>query len=181
MMTKIDTLTGNSQQAHRTNVVFFQRQSIEHKPTVENISHSGKKAEISKKLKEKEGELTKVTQYIVSRGTSSEPLVRRYTASPIDGSLTQKKRSVIHALARVDSNGDRPDVDQQQFPAYSGMQACLNQAGERSKSVLPVNISRAHIKVCDKRYHGQKRRRYEAEKHSIFVYGWRLTNICTYC
>ena len=59
---KIDTLTGNSQQAHRTNVMFEQRQSIEHKATVENVSHSGKKAEISKKLKEKAREMTKVTQ-----------------------------------------------------------------------------------------------------------------------
>ena len=67
---KINTMSGNSQQAHQTNVTFVQRQSIEHKPTVENISYSGKKAEISKKLKEKAGELTKVTQYIVSRGTS---------------------------------------------------------------------------------------------------------------
>ena len=36
-------------------------------------------------------------------------------------------------MARVDSNDDRPNVDQQQVPLYSGMQACLNQAGERSK------------------------------------------------
>ena len=41
---------------------------------------------------------------------------------------------MILALARLDSNGDRPDVDQQQVPAYSGMQACLNQPGERSKA-----------------------------------------------
>ena len=37
-------------------------------------------------------------------------------------------------MARVDSNGDQPDVDQQQVPAYSGMQPRLNQAGERSKA-----------------------------------------------
>ena len=67
--------------------------------------------------------MTKVTQYIVSRGAKSKLPIRRYT-----GSLSQKKRSVIHVLARVDSNGDRIDVDQQQVPAYSGMQACLNEA-----------------------------------------------------
>ena len=50
--------------------------------------------------------MTKVTQYIVYRGTSSESPVDRYTAPPIDGSLPQKKRIVIYALARVDSNGD---------------------------------------------------------------------------
>ena len=80
-------------------------------PPLKN-GHSGKKGEISKKLKEKAGELTKVTQYIISRGASPETPVSRYTAPPIDGSLPQKKRSVIHALARVDSNGDQPDVDQ---------------------------------------------------------------------
>ena len=48
-------MTGNSPQAHQTYVLFVQRQSIEHKSTVEKISHSGKKAEISKKLKEKTG------------------------------------------------------------------------------------------------------------------------------
>ena len=73
--------------------------------------------------------MAKVTQYIVSRGAKSKLPIRRYTAPPIDGSLSQKKRSVIHVLARVDSNGDRIDVDQQQVPAYSGMQACLNEAG----------------------------------------------------
>ena len=41
---------------------------------------------------------------------------------------------MIHALARSDCNGDRPEVDQQEVPAYSGMQACLNQDGERSKA-----------------------------------------------
>ena len=114
--------------------MFVQLQSIEHKSTVENISHSGKNAEISRKLKVKARELTKVTQYTVSRRTSSEPPVPRYAAPPIDGSLPQKKRSMIHALARVDSNDDQPNVDQQQVPGYSGMQACLNQAGEHSKA-----------------------------------------------
>ena len=71
--------------------MFVQHQSIEHKFTLENISYSGKKAEISKKLKEKARELTKVTQYIMFRGTSSEPPVHRYTAPPINGTLPQKK------------------------------------------------------------------------------------------
>ena len=42
---KIDTLTGNSQESHRKNVMFVERQSIEHKSTVENISNSGKKTQ----------------------------------------------------------------------------------------------------------------------------------------
>ena len=68
---KIYILTENSQQAHRTSVMFVQRQGIEHKSTVEKISHSGKKTEISKKLKEIAGEFPNVTQHIVSRDASS--------------------------------------------------------------------------------------------------------------
>ena len=74
--------------------------------------------------------MIKVTKYIVSRGASSKPSVCRYTAPPIDGSLPQKKQRAMHVLARVDSNGDQPSVDQQQAQACSGMQACLNQDGE---------------------------------------------------
>ena len=103
---KIDTLTDNSQQAYQTNFIFVQHQSTEHKTTVEKNSHSAKKAEISKQLKENARELTKVTQYIASRGASLEPLVCRHITTPINGFLPHKKRSVIYALARVDSNVD---------------------------------------------------------------------------
>ena len=88
---KIDSLTGNSQQAHWTNLMFVQPQSIEHKSTVEKVSHSGKKAEIFRELKEKVEELIKVTQFIAPTDASSEPPVRRYTAPPIGGCLPQKK------------------------------------------------------------------------------------------
>ena len=115
--------------------MFVQPESIENKSTVGTDDHSKKKkTEISKELKDKAGELTKVTQYSLPRNASSEPPIRKSSAPPIDGTLPQKKRSVIHALARVDRNGARPDVDQQQVPAYSGMQACLNPHGERSKA-----------------------------------------------
>ena len=73
-------------------------------------------------------------QYIVSTGAGTEPLVQRFNTPPIDGSLPQNKQSVIHALARANSNGDQADVDQQQVPTYSGMQAYLSHVVERSKS-----------------------------------------------
>ena len=41
---------------------------------------------------------------------------------------------MIQSLARIDCNGDRTEMDQQEVPAYSGMQACLNQDGERSNA-----------------------------------------------
>ena len=67
-------------------------------------------------------------------GASSEPPIRTYTASPIEGSLQQQKRSVIDSLARIDHDGYRPEVDLQGVPAYSGLQACLNPEGDRSKA-----------------------------------------------
>ena len=84
--------------------------------------------------------MTKVTQCIISRGTSSEPHVRRYTAPSINGSLPQKKRCVMHALARVDSNCDLLDMDPQKVPAYSDMQACMNKAGKHSKSYYQLTV-----------------------------------------
>lgn len=85
-------------------------------------------------MKEKPRELTKLTQYSVPRGTSGELPAHKYAALPIDGSLRQKKQSLIHASPRVGSNRDRPDMDQKQVPVYSGMKACLYQVGERSKA-----------------------------------------------
>ena len=129
---KIDTLTGKSQQAHRTNVMFVQPQRIERNVNIENSSWKNK-AEISKALKQKAAELTSVTPYRASREVSSEPPIRKFSVPPVEGPLPQQRRSVIHALARVDCNGDRPEVDQQHVPSYSGMQACLNPRVERSK------------------------------------------------
>ena len=39
-----------------------------------------------------------------------------------------------HWSSSGNSNSDRPDVAQQQVPAYSRMEAYLNQAGEQSKA-----------------------------------------------
>ena len=86
---------------------------------------------------------------------------------------------MIHALARANSNGDQADVDQQQVPTYSGMQAYLSHVVERSKSYYQPTYPDPPSK--SERYHGQKRRSYKEDNHSIFVYGWRLTNMCTYC
>ena len=73
---KIDTLTGRSRQAHRTNVMFVQPQRIEHKSDVNVENSSGtNKAEISTALKHKAAELTSVAPYRAPRTVSSEPLI----------------------------------------------------------------------------------------------------------
>ena len=48
--------------------------------------------------------------------------------------LPQHTRFVIHTLSRVDNEGNRPDIGNQQVPSYSGMQACLHPPVERSKA-----------------------------------------------
>ena len=50
---KIDSLTGNSQQVYQTNVMLVQRQSTEHKTTLEKISHSEKRQKFLKKIERK--------------------------------------------------------------------------------------------------------------------------------
>ena len=60
--------------------------------------------------------------------------------------MPQKKRSVIHALSRIDEKGDRPDVEQQKVPGYSGMQACLNEGGDRSKAYYQTSYPEAPSK-----------------------------------
>ena len=75
------------------------------------------------------------------------------------------------------SNGDRPDVDQQQVPAYNDMKACLNQVGKRIKayykSTYPEPPSKSVINdVMVKNMKGLRQK-------NILAYGW--DNICTYC
>ena len=91
-------------------------------------------------MKEKPRELTKLTQYIVPRGTSCELPVHKYAALPIDGSLRQKKQSVIHALPRVGSNCDRPDMDQKQVPVYSGWKHVCTRWGNEVKRTNSQHI-----------------------------------------
>ena len=115
---KVDTLTGNSQKAHRTNVMFVQPECIENKSDRHNTDSAPKtKSEISKELEGRAADLTHVTPYRLPRGASSEPPIREVCDSSVAGTVSQKKRLVIHALARFDSDGTRPEADSQQVPA----------------------------------------------------------------
>ena len=49
----------------------------------------------------------------------------------LESTETQKKRSVIHALARANNEGDRPEPSNQKIPSFSGFQASLHTRTEK--------------------------------------------------
>ena len=129
----IDTMTGDSTGAHRTNVMYVQPESYEKKTGENHAETLTKKKEISAQLKRKCAELTKVCQYRCPPGSKSEPPVRPRVDPPVDGSAPQRARSVIHALSRVDNNGKRPPPEEQLVPGYSGAQSCFHPPPNKSK------------------------------------------------
>ena len=58
--------------------------------------------------------------------------------------LYHKKRSVIHALARVDTNDDRPDVDQQQLQYIVAWKHVWTRWGNVVKRTPSQNIESPH-------------------------------------
>ncbi|KAF3833218.1 hypothetical protein F7725_026883 [Dissostichus mawsoni] len=91
------------------------------------------KKEISAQLKQKCIELTNVHQYRCPPGSKSEPPARTRVDPPVNGTVLQRARCVIHALSRVDNNGTRPPPHEQQVPAYSGAQSCRHTPPNKSK------------------------------------------------
>lgn len=53
----------------------------------------------------------------------------------------QRKQSIIHALARADMNGGRPDAAEQTIPSYSGFQAGLNMEQRKSKAYFHTSYN----------------------------------------
>ncbi|KAJ4940036.1 hypothetical protein JOQ06_029467 [Pogonophryne albipinna] len=89
--------------------------------------------EISAQLKQKCMELTNVHQYRCTPGSKSEPPARTRVDPPVNGTVLQRARCVIHALSRVDNNGTRPPPHEQQVPAYSGAQSSRHTPPNKSK------------------------------------------------
>ncbi|KAF3859863.1 hypothetical protein F7725_000118 [Dissostichus mawsoni] len=83
-----------------------------------------KKKEISAQLKQKCIELTNVHQYRCPPGSKSEPPARTRVDPPVNGTVLQRARCVIHALSRVDNNASS---------AYSGAQSCRHTPPNKSK------------------------------------------------
>ena len=138
---KIDTLTGNASGAHRTNVLYVQPEEYEEEICADPmVSVKGlTKKSISEDLAVKCKELTTVTAYVCPPNSSNDPPVRERVHHPKDGQRPQRVRSVIHALARSDISGvERPSVETQGVPSYSGFQSCLLPPMRKSKAYYHV-------------------------------------------
>ena len=124
-----DTLTGGDT-SHRTNVMYVQPLSLEHRDL-----QSGERVKarnvLSSKIKETTSDMTAHNRYITHR--RGEPPVSDRVQSKASGTESLRKRCVIHALARGDAAGGRPTPTQQAVPSFAGFQALLADPIEKSK------------------------------------------------
>ena len=95
-----DTLSGNAELAHWTNVMYVQPKIDSEKSEDRPRPPIIEKKEISVKLKEMCENLTKVDQYRCPPGASSEPPIRKRVEPTVDSCMSQRRRSVNHALRK---------------------------------------------------------------------------------
>lgn len=83
--------------------------------------------------------MQEVTPYrTIKRG---EPPIRPKPTKFVSSTDPQYKRSVIHALARTDVNGDRPDAANQTIPSYNGFHASLNTEQGKGKAYFHMSYN----------------------------------------
>ncbi|KAL8590504.1 hypothetical protein ACOMHN_010940 [Nucella lapillus] len=131
------TLTGGGT-AHRTNWMFLQRDERlvqAHEADIGEEHARIKDAKtVSQALTEKASEMQAVTPYkTIQRG---EPPIRTEPTTFSSSTENQRKRSIIHALARADANGDRPDAATQAIPSFNGFHAGLKMEQGKSKALF---------------------------------------------
>ena len=136
-----DTLTGGGT-SHRCNWMFLQRldqQLLECRSNVWELRSCSKDAKKTSLALGEVSEMQAVTPYkTIKRG---EPPVRPEPATFSASTEPQRKRSIIHALARMNTNGDRPDVTEQIIPSYNGFHAGLNSEQEKSQAYFHMSYS----------------------------------------
>ncbi|KAJ3584138.1 hypothetical protein NHX12_014634, partial [Muraenolepis orangiensis] len=94
---------------------------------------------VARALTEKVSEMQAVTPYrTIKRG---EPPIRPKPTTFSSSTEPQRKRSIIHALARADMNGDRPDAAEQTIPSYSGFHAGLNMEQRKTKAYFHTSYN----------------------------------------
>ncbi len=122
-----DTLTGGGT-AHYTNWMFLQHlnsqstgiQECEANVQGEQVRIKDAKT-VSQALTEKTSDMQAVTPYkTIKRG---EPPIRPEPITFSSSTEPQQTRCVIHALARADVHGDRPDAAAQTIPFFNGFHA----------------------------------------------------------
>ena len=109
-----DTLTGGGT-SHRCNWMFLQcleQQLLEYNANVQELHSRTKDVKtMSLALSEKVSEMQAVTPYKTTK--RGEPPICPEPAAFSASTEPQRKRSIIHALACVNTNGDRPEVAEQ--------------------------------------------------------------------
>ena len=123
-----DTLTGAGT-LHLTNIMYIQHSHLV--TLTENINLD--LDNISERLKVHASRLKEVEPYkTVKRG---EPTIQEKPISNISGSVAkQHKRGIIHTLARMTQDGERPQPSEQKVPSLNGFYASF------SKSPVVVDL-----------------------------------------
>ncbi|KAK1902008.1 U3 small nucleolar RNA-associated protein 10 [Dissostichus eleginoides] len=137
-----DTLTGGGT-SHRCNWMFLQREERlvhKHEANTQDEQPRIKHAKtVSDVLTEKASEMQTVMPYrTVKRG---EPPIRPKPTTVSSSTEPQRQRSIIHALARADVNGDRPVAAEQNIPSYNGFHAGLNMWQDKSKAYFHTSYN----------------------------------------
>ena len=114
----------------------YEEESNNDPTTDQNVT----KNEVSKELDVQCKGLTNVRQYAYPRGTGTEPQVRETVTESKGGQRPQRVRSAVHALAGTSFSGERPSVEQQSIPSYSGFESCLLPYTKKAKrtTMLPT-------------------------------------------
>ena len=121
---KVDSLTGNSSHAHRTNVMHVQPEYTESKN--KDPKERNKDARlISNKLKSISNNMERVPPYETVR--SSEPSMRSEPDIDKPNADTQGNQTVLHTLVRSNVDGTRPSPTHQKVAMFNGFQSCISQ------------------------------------------------------
>ena len=124
-----DTLTGGNT-SHRTNVMYVQRVSLENQGPQCDEREDAKT--LSSTLKEIATGMQTHGRYITSK--RGEPPVSNRIQAYVGSTEPHRKRCAIHALARADVTGERPDATNQKVPGFAGFQALISAPVEKSKA-----------------------------------------------
>ena len=123
--------------------MFLQRleqQLLEYNANVQELHSRTKDVKtMSLALSEKVSEMQAVTPYKTTK--RGEPPIRPEPAAFSASTEPQRKRSIIHALARVNTNGDRLEVAEQTIPSYNGFHTGLSSELRKSKAYFHMSYN----------------------------------------
>ena len=115
----------------------YEEESNNGSRTAQNVT----KKDVSKELNVKCKELTNVQQYVCPGGAGTGAPVRETVVQSKGGQRPQRVRSAFHTLARTSFSGERPSVERQRVPSYSGFQSCLLPYTRKSKAYYHVTYN----------------------------------------